>query len=294
MKSTFSRFFGGGSKEPEVKSEVEVIENISMASEEVVKIPIDKIIPNRYQPRTVFDDEKIEELARTIHTHGVIQPIVIRPMSDDSGNFEIIAGERRYRAMKSLQWVEVPAIVRNLNDRETASIALIENLQREELTAIEEALAYQKLLEMHALTQEALAQRLGKGQSTVANKLRLLKLPQFVQDAILNREITERHARALIAIKDEQLQMQLIAATKEFDWNVRQLEEQIQMILHPEEPEVKKRKSSRKAISKDVRIALNTIKQSLTMVTKSGIDLKTEEEDTEEYYQITVKIPKKK
>lgn len=294
MKSTFSRFFGGGSKEPEVKSEVEVIENISMASEEVVKIPIDNIIPNRYQPRTVFDDEKIEELARTIHTHGVIQPIVIRPISDDSNNYEIIAGERRYRAMKLLQWTDVPAIVRHLNDRETASIALIENLQREELTAIEEALAYQQLLELHSLTQEALAQRLGKGQSTVANKLRLLKLPQFVQDAILNREISERHARALIAIKDEQLQMQLIAATKEFDWNVRQLEEQIQKILHPEEPEVKKRKPSRKAISKDVRIALNTIKQSLSMVTKSGINVKTEEEDTDDYYQITVKIPKKK
>lgn len=294
MKSTFSRFFGGGSKEPEVKSEVEVIENISMASEEVVKIPIDKIIPNRYQPRTVFDDEKIEELARTIHTHGVIQPIVIRPMSDDLNKYEIIAGERRYRAMKLLQWTDVPAIVRHLSDRETASIALIENLQREELTAIEEALAYQQLLELHSLTQEALAQRLGKGQSTVANKLRLLKLPQFVQEAIMNREISERHARALIAIKDEQLQMQLIAATKEFDWNVRQLEEQIQKILHPEEPEVKKRKPSRKAISKDVRIALNTIKQSLSMVAKSGIDVKTEEEDTDDYYQIIVKIPKKK
>lgn len=294
MKSTFSRFFGGGSKEPEVKSEVEVIENISMASEEVVKIPIDKIIPNRYQPRTVFDDEKIEELARTIHTHGVIQPIVIRPMDNDTDKYEIIAGERRYRAMKSLQWTEVPAIVRNLNDRETASIALIENLQREELTAIEEALAYQKLLGLHQLTQEALAQRLGKGQSTVANKLRLLKLPQFVQDAILNREISERHARALIVIKDEQLQMQLIAATKEFEWNVRQLEEQIQKILNPDEPEIKKRKPSRKAISKDVRIALNTIKQSLSMVTKSGINVKTEEEDTDDYYQITVKIPKKK
>ncbi|WP_339214602.1 nucleoid occlusion protein [Solibacillus sp. FSL W8-0372] len=304
MKSTFSRFFGGGSKEPEVKSEVEVIENslaseeviesISMASEEVVKIPIDKIIPNRYQPRTVFDDEKIEELARTIHTHGVIQPIVIRPMNDNSDKYEIIAGERRYRAMKSLQWTEVPAIVRQLNDRETASIALIENLQREELSAIEEALAYQQLLGLHSLTQEALAQRLGKGQSTVANKLRLLKLPQFVQDAILNREISERHARALIAIKDEQLQMQLIAATKEYDWNVRQLEEQIKKLLNPEEPEVKKRKPTRKAISKDVRIALNTIKQSLTMVTKSGIDVKTEEEDTDDYYQITVKIPKRK
>lgn len=297
MKSTFSRFFGGGVKqeqEPEVKSEVEVIENVSMASEEVVKIPIEKIIPNRYQPRTVFDDERIEELARTIHTHGVIQPIVIRPISDQPGSYEIIAGERRYRAMKSLQWTDVPAIVRDLNDRETASIALIENLQREELTAIEEALAYQQLLEMHSLTQEALAQRLGKGQSTVANKLRLLKLPQFVQDAILNREISERHARALIAIKDEQLQLQLIAATKEFEWNVRQLEDQIQKLLQPEEPEVKKQKPKRKAISKDVRIALNTIKQSLSMVSKSGINVKTEEEDTEDYYQITVKIPKKK
>lgn len=297
MKSTFSRFFGGGVKQeskPEVKSEVEVIENVSMASEEVVKIPIEKIIPNRYQPRTVFDDERIEELARTIHTHGVIQPIVIRPISGQPGNYEIIAGERRYRAMKSLQWVEVPAIVRNLNDRETASIALIENLQREELTAIEEALAYQQLLELHSLTQEALAQRLGKGQSTVANKLRLLRLPQFVQEAILSREISERHARALIAIKDEQLQLQLIAATKEFDWNVRQLEEQIQRILHPEEPEVKVKKPQRKAISKDVRIALNTIKQSLSMVSKSGINVKTEEEDTEDYYQIIVKIPKRK
>ena len=215
-------------------------------------------------------------------------------MSDDSDKYEIIAGERRYRAMKSLQWTEVPAIVRQLNDRETASIALIENLQREELSAIEEALAYQQLLGLHSLTQEALAQRLGKGQSTVANKLRLLKLPQFVQDAILNREISERHARALIAIKDEQLQMQLIAATKEYDWNVRQLEEQIKKLLNPEEPEVKKRKPTRKAISKDVRIALNTIKQSLTMVTKSGIDVKTEEEDTDDYYQITVKIPKRK
>lgn len=294
MKSPFSRFFGGGVKtEPEVNSEVEVV---NTAAEEVVKIPIDKIIPNRYQPRTVFDDERIEELSRTIHTHGVIQPIVIRPVEDSDGMYEIIAGERRYRAMKKLEWTEVPAIVRVLSDKETASIALIENLQREELTAIEEALAYQQLLELHSLTQEALAQRLGKGQSTVANKLRLLKLPQFVQEAILKRELTERHARALIAIKDEQLQMQLIVAVKEYDWNVRQLEDQIQQLLHPVEEEAPEKPSrpKRKAISKDVRIALNTIKQSLSMVTKSGIQLKTEEEDTEEYYQITVKIPKKK
>jgi ParB family transcriptional regulator, chromosome partitioning protein len=295
MKSPFSRLFGGSKIEPEEKHEVDEVVTAT-AAEEVVKIPIDKIIPNKFQPRTVFDDDKIEELSRTIHTHGVIQPIVVRKSADLEGMYEIIAGERRYRAMKKLGWSEVPAIVRILSDKETASIALIENLQREELTAIEEALAYQQLLELHSLTQEALAQRLGKGQSTVANKLRLLKLPTFVQEAILHREITERHARALIAVKDEQLQLQLIAATKEYDWNVRQLEEQIQQILHPEEPEAKpkKTKPKLKAISKDVRIALNTIKQSLSMVTKTGIDLKTEEEDTDDYYQITVKIPKKK
>lgn len=295
MKSPFSRFFGGSKQELTEKHEVDEVVNAT-ATEEVVKIPIDKIIPNKFQPRTVFDDEKIEELSRTIHTHGVIQPIVVRKSEDLEGMYEIIAGERRYRAMKKLGWSEVPAIVRVLSDKETASIALIENLQREELTAIEEALAYQQLLELHSLTQEALAQRLGKGQSTVANKLRLLKLPTFVQEAILHREITERHARALIAVKDEQLQLQLIAATKEYDWNVRQLEEQIQQILHPEQQEAKPKKAKPKvkAISKDVRIALNTIKQSLSMVTKTGIDLKTEEEDTDDYYQITVKIPKKK
>lgn len=298
MKSPFSRFFGGGEKlVSEVKNEVEEIEEVvqlekNKSTEEVVKIPIDKIIPNRFQPRTVFDEDKIEELSRTIHTHGVIQPIVVRHFEGD--RFEIIAGERRYRAMKKLDWTEVPAIVRNLSDKETASIALIENLQREELTAIEEALAYQQLLELHSLTQEALAQRLGKGQSTVANKLRLLKLPQSVQEAILKREITERHARALISIKDEETQNEIVNLIKEHDWNVRQLEDYIHQLTSPKEEEVKKEKPKRKAISKDIRIALNTIKQSLSMVTKSGITLKTEEEDTDDYYQITVKIPKKK
>jgi len=297
MKSPFSRFFGGGNKaEPIVENEVEQAEAVRTA-EEVIKLPIDQIVPNRFQPRTIFDDEKIEELSRTIHTHGVIQPIVVR--STANNQYEIIAGERRYRAMKKLQWTEVPAIVRNLTDKETASIALIENLQREELTAIEEAVAYQKLLELHELTQEALAQRLGKGQSTVANKLRLLKLPEEVQQAILKRQISERHARALIAIKDPTLQLDILQQSIEHDWNVRQLEEHIHALLHPEAVEQeeempKKVKPKRKAISKDVRIALNTIKQSLSMVTKSGITVKTEEEDTEEYYQITVKIPKKK
>jgi ParB family chromosome partitioning protein len=290
MKSPFSRFFGNSVKQ----GQEEIVEEASRNMEEVVQVQIDKIVPNRYQPRTVFDDSKIEELARTIHTHGVIQPIVIRKMEDDK--YEIIAGERRFRAMTKLQWKEVPAIVRNLSDKETASIALIENLQREELTAIEEAVAYQKLLKLHDLTQEALAQRLGKGQSTVANKLRLLKLPEVIQQAIMNKQLSERHARALMQLKEEELQIQLMNEAIEQQLNVKQLEDRISIINNPIEKDEKKSisKPKRKAVSKDVRIALNTIKHSLSMVTKSGIDIKTEEEDTDDFYQITVKIPKKK
>ena len=287
MKSPFSRFFGGGDKANETAKK-EAAE--SKASEEVMKLPLDKIHANKYQPRTVFDQEKIEELARTIHVHGVIQPIVVRK-SDTEGEYEIIAGERRFRAMKSLEWSEVPAIIRNLSDKETASIALIENLQREELTAIEEAHAYQNLLEIQEITQEALAQRLGKGQSTVANKLRLLKLPEEIQTALLNRLLTERHARALLQVKDAELQKKLFDETIEESLNVKQLEAKVSKLLSTEP---KKPKARRKAVSRDMRIAMNTIKESLNMVTKSGIDLTTEEEEHEEYYQITVKIPKKK
>ena len=290
MKSPFSRFFGNSVKQ----GQEEIVEEATSNMEEVVQVAIDKIVPNRYQPRTVFNDSKIEELARTIHTHGVIQPIVIRKMEDDK--YEIIAGERRFRAMTKLQWKEVPAIVRNLSDKETASIALIENLQREELTAIEEAVAYQKLLKLHDLTQEALAQRLGKGQSTVANKLRLLKLPEVIQQAIMNKQLSERHARALMQLKEEELQIQLMNEAIEQQLNVKQLEDRVTLINNPVEKDEKKSisKPKRKAVSKDVRIALNTIKHSLSMVTKSGIDIKTEEEDTDDFYQITVKIPKKK
>lgn len=298
MKPSFSRFFGLGEKEKErnqmeeqnqvEEQTVEDIDNIENG-EEIKKIPIDHIIPNRYQPRTVFDDEKIEELARTIHIHGVIQPIVVREFDQD--RFEIIAGERRWRAMKKLEWEEVPAIVKNLSDSETASVALIENLQREELSPIEEAMAYGKLLEIHNLTQEALAQRLGKGQSTVANKLRLLKLPQEVQEALLNKLITERHARSLIPLKNPQLQVQLLAEVIEKALNVKQTEERVVKLLSQNE---EKPKPKRKAFSKDMRIAVNTIRQSLTMVSDSGINLDSEEEEFEEFYQFTIRIPKKK
>ncbi|MFJ7935436.1 nucleoid occlusion protein [Sporosarcina sp. NPDC096371] len=289
MKSPFSRFFGSGDKEIEVQVEPLAVEDSQ--HEKIEQVKIESIKPNKYQPRTIFSEEKIEELARTIHIHGIIQPIVVRKIDDQ---YEIIAGERRYRAMKKLGWSEVPAIIRELDDKETASIALIENLQREELTAIEEAFAYEKLIELHSLTQEALAQRLGKGQSTIANKLRLLKLPEEIKNAILTKELSERHARALIPLKESELQLKLYNEVIEQHLNVKQLETRIQKLLNPEDAKDKRKAPKRKSVSKDVRIAVNTIRQSLVLVTKSGIDLKTEEEDSDDFYTITVKIPKKK
>ncbi|QGQ48554.1 nucleoid occlusion protein [Metabacillus sediminilitoris] len=291
MKHPFSRFFGLGEKEvteqqfnmEEAQEKVEIEED---HKEEVKKILIKDIVPNRFQPRTVFSNEKIEELALTIRTHGIIQPIVVREID---GQFEIIAGERRWRAVQTLGWDDIPAIVKDFNDTETASVALIENLQREELTSIEEAVAYSRLLELHNLTQEALAQRLGKGQSTIANKLRLLKLPQEVQDALLKKEITERHARALIPLKNHELQLKLLEEIIEKQLNVKQTEDRVVRLL---DKDIVKPKPKRKAFSRDTRIAMNTIRQSLSMVEDSGVKLNTEEEEFDEYIQLTIKIPK--
>ncbi|GAF16282.1 chromosome (plasmid) partitioning protein ParB [Bacillus sp. JCM 19046] len=277
MKQSFSRLFGFNDKNDDAEIN---------ANEEVKQIPIKDIVPNRFQPRTLFDEERISELAQTIRTHGVIQPIVVRIRDE---KYEIIAGERRFRAVSSLEWETIPAIIKEFNDSQTASIALIENLQREGLTAIEEAIAYAKLIEIHQLTQESLAQRLGKGQSTIANKLRLLSLPQAVQDAILNRKISERHARALIVLKDDEAAQEMILEEIiVHQLNVKQTEERVQLYLYPEseEEEPKKKKATKKSYPKDMRIAMNTIRQSVDMVMKSGLKVDTDEEDTEDFYQL--------
>ncbi|WP_117167992.1 nucleoid occlusion protein [Paraliobacillus sediminis] len=282
MLHPFSRIFGIGDKSEEVEEYI---------PDEVFQLPVKDIAPNRYQPRAIFNQEKIEELAQTIHTHGMIQPIVVRKMEDGEKKYELIAGERRWRAVTFLEWETVPAIIRTMTEAETASVALIENLQREELTVIEEAKAYSRLLEIHDLTQEALAQRLGKNQSTIANKLRLLKLPEVVQIAILEKKVTERHARALIILKDPEKQEKLLAEIIEKSLNVKQTEERIAKLM---DDTPKKKKPRLKGVNKDMRIAMNTIRQSLSMVTDTGIDLETEEQDYDDFYQITIKIPKKK
>lgn len=279
----FNRFFGIGDKANMDIEEPEYNPN------EVVQIEVNKIEPNRFQPRTIFNEDKIKELAQTIHTHGMIQPIVVRKLDDD--RFELIAGERRWRAVTFLEWDRIPAIIRDMNDKETASVALIENLQREELTVIEEAKAYAQLIELHALTQEALAQRLGKNQSTIANKLRLLKLPEEIQNALMEKKITERHARALIKVKDPKVQLEILNFIIEKDLNVKQTEEKIAALQEKQETPKKKRPRL-KGISKDIRIAMNTIRQSLSMVSDSGVKVESDEQELDDYYQITIKIPK--
>ncbi|AQY52395.1 chromosome partitioning protein ParB [Listeria weihenstephanensis] len=287
MEMPFSRLFGKKDKE---YIEIETEEKVEEFLQQIVELPIAAIIPNRYQPRTVFDASKIEELARTIRIHGVIQPIVVREYEPEK--YEIIAGERRFRAVSSLEWDSIPAIVQNLTDDEVASIALIENLQREELTPIEEAKAYQSLLDMQDVTQEALAQRVGKSQSAIANKLRLLRLPEAAQQAVLDKQISERHGRSLLALETEEQQLDVLAKVIENKWNVKETEAHIQTLTA--KPKPKKAKPKRQAISRDVRIAVNTIKQSVTMVQDNGMDLQVEEEESDDFYQITIQIPKQK
>lgn len=287
MKHPFSRLFGIGEKSQQTLDPEPAEKN---DNEEVLQIPVQQIIPNRFQPRTVFIDERIEELSQTIEAHGIIQPIVVRSIGEN--RYELIAGERRWRAVQKLGWEKIPAIIKEMDDSQTASVALIENLQREELTAIEEAMAYAKLLDLHGLTQEGLAQKLGKGQSTIANKLRLLKLPQSIQDALLQKKITERHARALIVLKTQEKMEAVLQEILEKQLNVKQTEDRVKRMIEFETAE-KKPQGRRKSYSKDMRLAINTVRQSVDMVVQSGLSIDTEEEEHEEFYQFTIRIPKK-
>jgi ParB family chromosome partitioning protein len=272
MKEQFSRLFG--------------LNDQKSNQDEVKQLTLSQIDPSPYQPRTVFDDDRIDELSQTIKTHGVIQPIVVRVRN---GRFEIIAGERRFRAVKKLGLETIPAIIREFNDSQAASIALIENLQREGLTAIEEAFAYQKLIDLHNLTQESLAQRLGKSQSTIANKIRLLGLGDTVKNALMERKITERHARALLSLDTEQLQEKVLEDIIAKELNVKQTESRVAYFKEATAPA----KSKRISFTKDVRLALNTIRQSIDMVSGSGLQIKTIEQDHEDHYEIVIKIPKR-
>ncbi|WP_214761222.1 nucleoid occlusion protein [Exiguobacterium sp. s129] len=289
MKNRFAKLFGVNRKDEVAVTQIAEVR----ADDTVQELSLSRLRPNRYQPRKVFEPAKIEELATTISEHGLLQPIVVRKADGDC--YEIIAGERRFRAVKSLGWSAIPAIVRDMDDDTTAALALIENLQREQLSPIEEAEAYDRLLALNGLTQDALAKSLGKSQSTIANKLRLLKLPEDVKQSLRDRRINERHARALLPLKEEGLQLQVLVEVLEQDYNVKETEERVAFLTTPLEEEKRKPKKQRrrtKSFARDTRIAINTIRDSIDLIGKTGIDVQTEEVDEEEFVEIRIRIPK--
>lgn len=197
-------------------------------NKEIMNIKVESIFPNTYQPRKFFNEEALNELSQSIIEHGIIQPITVRRMGD---KFELVAGERRWRAARMAELEFVPCNVIDITDTESAELALLENLQREDLNFMEEAEAYYNLINDHKFTQEELAKRMGKSQSTIANKMRLLSLTNEVQVALMNNLISERHARCLLQIKDEDLQKQVLNKIISERINVRDTDEYIKNLL---------------------------------------------------------------
>ena len=196
----------------------------------IQNVNIDYIIPNRFQPRLTFDEKSLNELASSIKEHGIIQPLVLRRLGD---KYEIIAGERRYKAAQLAGLTEVPAIISNIDDNKSAEIALVENVQRRNLNSLEEAKSYKKILDKEGLTQDELAKKIGVSQSTIANKLRLLNLTSEAQDALMNDKISERHARSLLSVTDPEKQKALLNKVISERLTVRQLDDEIKKESNP-------------------------------------------------------------
>lgn len=256
---------------------------------QIVKININEIIPNTYQPRKFFNENALEELSQSIREHGIIQPITVRKRGDV---FELVAGERRWRAARIAELEEVPCNIVDITDAESAEIALLENLQREDLNFIEEAEAYHNLIHDHRFTQDELAKRMGKKQSTIANKLRILKLSNNVRRLCVENNLTERHARALLSMPDEKLQVKVVKKVIKDKLNVRQTEELINKELLKLAGQELNNKSKKKITSIfPAKLYVNTIKQ---VFDKFNIPAKYKMDDHDEYIQITVNIPKNK
>ena len=196
--------------------------------DKIINVPVEDILPNRFQPRLAFDEKELNELSDSIVKYGIIQPIVLRQMGD---KYEIIAGERRYKASVLAGLKTIPAIINNTDDNTSAEIALLENLQRKDLTVIEEAQSFKKLID-RGFTQEEISNKLGVSQSSIANKIRLLNLPKEVQDALLYSKISERHARSLLSLNDSEKQIEVLNRIINEKLTVRQTEDEIAKLLN--------------------------------------------------------------
>ena len=253
-------------------------------SEQIIEIKVDQIKVNPFQPRQEFSKAEIEELAQSIKNFGLIQAITVRESED---NYELIAGERRLRAARFLNKEAISAVVKDFNDQQMAEIALIENLQRKDLNFLEEANAYQRLLDEFDLTQKELAARVSKSQSTIANKLRLLNLSTQIRDKLLTADLSERHGRALLKLETAEEQLSVIEEISKKGLNVRESEKLIKKQQQPS-----KKKKNIKHISDDLRLFANSLEKRISEIKDSGINVEFERSDDQNSIEYYIKISK--
>ena len=254
-------------------------------------ISVDSISPNPSQPRKQFDGDGIAELAGSIRRYGILQPLTIQRRE---GGFYLISGERRLRAAKLAGLSKVPCIILDVNDSESSVLALVENLHRRDLDFVEEAEGLSRLITDFGLSQEEAAAKVGKSQSAVANKLRILKLPREILTAILEAGLTERHARALLRIDDNDIRLLVLEQAIHCNLSVARTEELIDQILKGENPDTSKKRTPPVFVLKDVRLFLNTVSRGMWMMKQSGIDAEYGKDETDTHITLTIKIPKEK
>ena len=264
--------------------------NLLVRSENAIaEIPIIKIRPNKAQPRKIFSEDELSALSRSISENGILQPLTVRKVS--STEYELVAGERRLRAAVLAGLRKVPCIVVKCSDKESAVYALLENLQRADLGIFEEARGISKLIRRYGLTQEQAAVKLGKTQSTIANKLRLLRLSEEEQEWMEKAGLSERHARALLRIDNETVRREVLSRIITENLNVKQSERLVGIYLNST-PKSTQAKGNSKAVIKDIRIFLNTINRAIDMMRLSGINAESDKTDTENFIEYTIRIPK--
>lgn len=263
---------------------------ISKNENKISDIPIIKIRPNKAQPRKVFNEEDLNALSQSIAENGILQPLTVRKVS--TTEYELIAGERRLRASVIAGLRKVPCIVIKCSEKESAVFALLENLQRSDLGMFEEARGVSRLIRRYGLTQQEAAVKLGKTQSTIANKLRLLRLTYEEQEWIENAGLSERHARALLKLGDEGARREALSKIISENLNVQQSENLINLMLNSN-PKNNKKQGISKAVIKDVRIFVNTINKAIDTMRLAGIDAQSDKTDTDNFIEYTIRIPKK-
>ena len=258
----------------------------------ILALRLDDIAPNPIQPRRRFDDAGLQELSESIRSYGILNPLTVRLRG---GKYELVAGERRLRAARLAGLTEVPCILVDVNMEDAGLLALVENLQRKDLDFLEEAEGLQRLIRMFGMSQEEAARRIGKSQSAVANKLRLLKLPGDVLDTLRKSGLSERHGRALLRLPDPDSQRAALAVILENDMTVAAADAYIDALLSPREepaPPSEKKERRRSFILKDVRLFLNTVSRSIDMMKQGGIGADMKREETEDALILTISIPK--